>query len=506
MAKLLIFSFDGTSNEPSDAVQTTTTLGSLRDDNITNILKFHLLAGGNLTTQGTSWPQSNQQCFYYHGVGTYGSHLRRLINAAISPEKSDVATILRTALRDFNNHYQPDDQVLVTGFSRGGALARRFAALLPPANTAYIFEAIFDTVASVGLPNLSKADRPKTEVLFENGCTLPAMVERALHMVSLDDKRKAFQPTLMNKEHRVTEVWFGGAHADVGGGYYYDGLSDLSLRFMLNSVVDWPIGITLKTVNDLQYEQLLPAGVKALITKDDLFMQPDPFGTNHQQDRWPVIDWFTLTDRRCCVIEHDKISTLLPTVHWSVGQRIHADSNYRPASLKGVNHQLLYADGEKTNCQGLSDHIEFARRNVKVLAPGESTTVTVFASEKYNHTGLMLEQGKFYDFAVLDASQQKWLDGGVETDADGWDRADVNLGLRELSIAAVEPFRRVGRANWFQLIGTIGTNDDNSFIIGKNLRNFTSTKSGEFCPFANDLMNFYGNNSGKLQLKVTRIE
>ena len=42
MPKLLIFNFDGTSNEPSDAEQSINENGVKEDDNITNILKFHI--------------------------------------------------------------------------------------------------------------------------------------------------------------------------------------------------------------------------------------------------------------------------------------------------------------------------------------------------------------------------------------------------------------------------------------------------------------------------------
>ena len=43
MSTLLIFSFDGTSNEPRDAEQSVNKQGIKEDDSITNIVKFHLL-------------------------------------------------------------------------------------------------------------------------------------------------------------------------------------------------------------------------------------------------------------------------------------------------------------------------------------------------------------------------------------------------------------------------------------------------------------------------------
>lgn len=360
MSTLLIFSFDGTSNEPKNAEQSINKQGIKEDDSITNIVKFHLLCGGNLARtpgQASGWVNSKQKCFYYTGIGTYGSRLQRAINALLSPEKLDVASILNQAKADFKQHFKPGDKVLLTGFSRGGALARRFCTIISqdlPELT--IYQAIFDTVASIGLPNLSRSERPKGDVIFEHGHTLATTVKQALHMVSLDDKRKAFQPTLMNDDKRVTELWFCGAHSDVGGGYYQDGLSDITLNYMLNWLKDLPIELILKTENEIDFTKVLPENCQYQLTIDDVAITANVFGTNHQQERLPIINWLTLTDRHCCVITNDQMSDMLPIVHHSVAQRIKGDATYQPQSLKGVNHQIMQASGKKNLAQGVADH------------------------------------------------------------------------------------------------------------------------------------------------------
>jgi len=348
MSTLLIFNFDGTSNDPSDAEQNINRQGEIKDNNISNIVKFHLLSGGhfkNITRHESLSKNSPQKCFYYHGVGTYGSRLRQIINALISPEESDVASILRQAKADFTEHFTAGDDILLTGFSRGGALARRFCTIIseeiPDLN---IHLAIFDTVASIGLPNLASRSRPKSDVIFEHGHTLSSTVNKALHMVSLDDKRKAFQPTLMNQDNRVLEVWFSGAHSDVGGGYQQDGLSDITLQFMLDWLKTLPISLVLKDVKDIDLKAVFPPKISYEINIDDIHITPDAFGKNHQQDRLPIIDWLTLADRQCCVIVDDKITDILPIVHHTVIQRINGDDNYRPNSLKTVNYKILYSD------------------------------------------------------------------------------------------------------------------------------------------------------------------
>jgi len=126
----------------------------------------------------------------------------------LANESADVSTILWLARKDLRDHYEID-YIVIVGFSRGATLARRFASITgAEMKPSVIIEAVFDTVASIGLPNLSSRERPTTEVMFEHGHTLPGSVKAALHLVSIDDKRRAFQPTLMNRDARVTEVWF----------------------------------------------------------------------------------------------------------------------------------------------------------------------------------------------------------------------------------------------------------------------------------------------------------
>jgi hypothetical protein len=522
MAKLLIFNFDGTSNEPSDAVQDTDYKGTKEDDSITNVLKFHLMSGGNLLTKKSpteyesSWPGTSQRVFYYHGVGTYGSRLKRLYNAAVSDEKSDVATILNKATEDFSKNYSTGDTLLVTGFSRGAALARRFVALIEKSDSnfasirPFVVEAIFDTVASIGLPNMSRSDRPDSDVIFENGHSLPAIVKKALHCVSLDDKRKAFQPTLMNAQEGVVhEVWFAGAHSDVGGGYYRDRLSDLSLEYFLQWLSDNLPQLKYGKPSEQMLENIVPEGVKYAIGIDDLMRNPSPFGKNHQQDRFFIADWLTLSDRLCCVIEDDKVSPNRPLVHWSVAARINGDGDYRPKSLKNNKHTVVYADSRLKNCNGLTKHIENPRSDLRFfpepnqLSEEITETVSVFASQLYNHSGLMLEQGKKYRFSV--SPGQTWNDAKIECGPSGWNRSNQHLGLSEMVIKMLEPFRRMAKVDWFCLCGCVTDDDDFSFEIGDGPVDVVIQKSGEFMPFANDKRSHYGNNGGKIVIQVQRL-
>jgi hypothetical protein len=207
------------------------------------------------------------------------------------------------------------------------------------------------------------------------------------------------------------------------------------------------------------------------------------------------------------VIEHDEVSTLKPTIHWSVARRIQGDGDYRPKSLRNARHEVVYPDGSVREFVGYSDHKIMARSHFVV--PDEAGVQTrIYAHLKYNHSSIYLEAGQSYSFEVVNKSKQKWRDGSIHSvDGAGWDRSSVKLGLTEIAIAAAEPFRRVtgGKSKWFTLCGCIGDDDDNAFVIANKLARYSPDRSGEFCGFANDLDGYYGNNGGYLQVLVRKL-
>ena len=62
----LVFSFDGTGNEPADAD------GFKQDESISNVFKLHFLLGGGIEPQPPMRTRSGhrQMAFYYNGIGT----------------------------------------------------------------------------------------------------------------------------------------------------------------------------------------------------------------------------------------------------------------------------------------------------------------------------------------------------------------------------------------------------------------------------------------------------
>lgn len=118
----------------------------------------------------------------------------------------------------------------------------------PPKEIKIRFLGVWDTVDAYGLPvyELKRGiDRYIWPLALEDR-VLDKRIMKACHAICLDDKRKTFHPLIWNEEdeqefpkrsntdeERLTQVFFAGVHANVGGGYPDDGLSYVSLNWML---------------------------------------------------------------------------------------------------------------------------------------------------------------------------------------------------------------------------------------------------------------------------------
>lgn len=96
------------------------------------------------------------------------------------------------------------------------------------------FLGVWDTVGALGLPSrLQWLTAPFTEY---HQVECPPSVMTARHALALHELRGAFEPMLWESGSHpdLKQVWFPGAHADVGGGYRVkeDELSNTALRWM----------------------------------------------------------------------------------------------------------------------------------------------------------------------------------------------------------------------------------------------------------------------------------
>jgi uncharacterized protein (DUF2235 family) len=66
---------------------------------------------------------------------------------------------------------------------------------------------------------------------------LSKLVEHACHALAIDDERHSFHPSLWYEgegdAERIEQVWFAGAHSNVGGGYPKQGMSLVAFEWMM---------------------------------------------------------------------------------------------------------------------------------------------------------------------------------------------------------------------------------------------------------------------------------
>lgn len=101
---------------------------------------------------------------------------------------------------------------------------------------------VWDTVGALGTPKIGWLTRlgvqSKTmrELSFYD-TSLSDVIEYAFQALALDERRFAFQPTLWEKlegnETTLRQVWFPGAHANIGGGYDDQQIATISLAWMM---------------------------------------------------------------------------------------------------------------------------------------------------------------------------------------------------------------------------------------------------------------------------------
>ncbi len=112
------------------------------------------------------------------------------------------------------------------------------------------FVGVWDTVDAVGVPfdEMKEPIRFVAEHVFRlrawqfANSKLGPRVRHAYQALALDDERKTFHPHIWETnengqdchcDNRIEQVWFAGAHSNVGGGYPKDGMALVTLDWMM---------------------------------------------------------------------------------------------------------------------------------------------------------------------------------------------------------------------------------------------------------------------------------
>ncbi len=203
------------------------------------------------------------QRLYLRGVGSWIVDIRGI--AGFGTKKR-----LRKSYEFLVENYRPGDHIFLFGFSRGALAVRLFAGFLGHVGTLFggplyrhylphiyqIYEssvllnnigsfhqymAHFGETKPLPIHFLGVWDTVEeywaTEKIPELEC-LPDHISFARHAVALHERRGEMEPTLWTKwdaaRSNVEQVWFPGAHADVGGGYTEAKLAEAPLVWMRN--------------------------------------------------------------------------------------------------------------------------------------------------------------------------------------------------------------------------------------------------------------------------------
>jgi uncharacterized protein (DUF2235 family) len=212
-----------------------------------------------------------QIVLYLRGVGTTGLKLETFIEGATGVGVDDN---IRSAYQFICQNYVPGDEIYLFGFSRGAFTVRSLAGLITacgilhrqslgalPAAWKYYrgpkphspkvfaeesraechlqpeitFLGVWDTVGSLGIPGSLLAASNKEKFAFHDTSPSP-LVKRGVHALAIDEHRHDFTPTFWTGAVptgiSIQQVWFAGAHSDVGGGYRTRSLADIPLTWM----------------------------------------------------------------------------------------------------------------------------------------------------------------------------------------------------------------------------------------------------------------------------------
>lgn len=278
MSKNIILLSDGTGN-------------STVKNRGTNVFKLYEAIDYNSTK-----PQ--QIAFYDDGVGNSNLKPLKILGGAFG---WGLARNVRHLYKELVQAYAPGDKIYLFGFSRGAFTVRTLAGFIckmgildskvywdddkldkailecyqkyrserlavlekmfyKPKEIEFSFSekqptiefiGAWDTVDAVGFPVDEIADF-WNRVIFRfkfPDHKLNDKVNKACHALALDEERRSFHPLLWLDNPRIEQVWFPGAHSDVGGGYPQQGMSLVTLDWMMRKAEAAGVKFTEQDIN-----------------------------------------------------------------------------------------------------------------------------------------------------------------------------------------------------------------------------------------------------------------
>jgi uncharacterized protein (DUF2235 family) len=189
------------------------------------------------------------------------------------------------------------------------------------------FLGVWDTVDSVGGPfHISDLINTLFHRFKFPDQKLSDKVEGAVQALSIDDARAAFEPRLWEDHPNVEQVWFSGVHCNVGGGYPKQGMSLVTLDWMMQKASERDLRILTEdrkgyrehgSVDDKLYDSRAGLGV-----------------------------FYRWKPRNMQMLCKEQKASSQPRVHLSVFERIaHGTDGYAPGTLAPEVHVVYTPSG-----------------------------------------------------------------------------------------------------------------------------------------------------------------
>ncbi|NKF49928.1 DUF2235 domain-containing protein [Shewanella sp. WXL01] len=341
MAKRIVICADGTWNRPEE---------DLTKDQASNVLQL-ARAITPVASDGV-----NQQVFYDWGVGSYYDNV--IGGATGRGLHKNIVDCYRYIVQN----YEAGDQIYLFGFSRGaytvrclcglinncgivkradakliqqafdhyktqaksyapdGAKSLQFRAQYSHQSRQIHFVGVWDTVGAMGIPSSLLGLFEDKDEFYDT--KIGSNVSIARHALAIDEHRRDFEPTIWQVRDGVDmqQVWFAGAHSNIGGSYLPDKngqmLSDNALIWMLQQA----------TAANLQIEAHLTDR-----------LAPTPMARLHNSRRS-----FYRIKRKFYRDLDNQVAPVL--IHRSVKQRWDNDASYRPKNLQSYIDDFGWPD------------------------------------------------------------------------------------------------------------------------------------------------------------------
>jgi uncharacterized protein (DUF2235 family) len=256
------------------------------------------------------------------------------------------------------------------------------------------FIGVWDTVDAVGLPfHISNVINSALYRYKFPDRRLSQTVDCACHALAIDDERHSFHPLLWDEtaedraSGRIEQVWFAGAHSNVGGGYPKHGMSLVALDWMLTKAREQQLRLK---ANERRYF------FEHANVDDKLYDPRAGLGVFY---RWKIREVAAICRK----------NNVTPKIHFSVFERIaHGTEDYAPGNIPANAHIVI------TPPDDLQDRNFVQRRALKVHAVLQSAGAPDLASVRpYMTIGFLS-----YYLYLLSCLSALAIAGGVRTASD----------------------------------------------------------------------------------------